>query len=484
MKQRLHVKIAVAVLISTTLISIVSSVWQYATTRRDELDNAHRVLAQLAATVQTSAAIAAYLDNKEIAADVVQGLTKNDIVAVAKLNSVTGLEIFAGTQVTEHAQLAPVIYGLQSPFAEMESVGQLAIIPKHTLIQARAGEAARKQAIIMGLNTFVVAWLVMLVVYRLLIGPINKLSADLSAAAPGKTVAVDIPRGHEHDEIGSLTEDANRLLANAKQLLDAERTMQEELLRHRERLEELVCQRTAELQAETFRAESASRAKSEFLSLMSHELRTPLNAIIGYGQLLEYELQSDGNPERIDDLNRITTASRHLLSIIESVLELSQLEEGDSALSPEEFFVAGLRDELVDLTAPLIAQNNNRLIAECDDVVMLSDRQKLKQILLNLIGNAAKFSKNSDIKLSITTTGNNYVLFAVTDHGIGISEEKLSSLFQPFTQADNSSTREFGGTGLGLYLGKRYAEMLKGSIAVQSRVGAGSTFTVCLPRIN
>ena len=487
MRQRLHIKITAAVLISAAFVAVISSAWQYVTTYGEELDNAQRVLTQLAETVQTTAAIAAYLDNKEIAGDVVHGLTKNNIVAVAELKSVTGLEVSAGSLVTEHTQLTPVTYGLQSPFLEQEQVGQLTIIPRQALIQARADAAAHKQAVIMGVNTFVVALLVMIVVYRLLIRPIKKLSFDLNQAVPGETVTLEFPFGHERDEIGSLTEDANRLLGHAKEILDAERTLQDELLSHRNHLEELVCHRTAELQAETRRAESASKAKSEFLSLISHELRTPLNAIIGYGQLLEYELQSDGNQERIDDLNKITTASNHLLSIIDSVLDLSKVEAGKMELSPEEFSVADLCNELVDLTAPLVAKKGNRLVIERtgDDIVMYSDRQKLKQILLNMISNAAKFSSNSDTKLAIKTDGDrtDYVLFAVTDHGIGISEEKLSTLFQPFTQGDNSSTRQFDGAGLGLYLSNRFAEMLHGSIVVQSREGAGSTFTVCLPRV-
>lgn len=486
MRQRLHIKITGAILMSAAFIALVSSAWQYISTYDEELDHAQLSLTQLAETVQTTAAIACYLDNKEIADDVVYGLAKNDIVAMVRLKSVTGLEVNAGLETEEEQKLTPVVYGLASPFIAQEQVGQLTIIPRQSLIQARASEAAHKQTIIMGLNTFVVALLVMVVVYQLLIRPIKQLSADLSQAMPGETLTIDIPPGHEHDEIGSLTEDANRLLEHAKEILDAERTLQNELLRHREHLEELVSHRTAELQAETQRAESASKAKSEFLSLMSHELRTPLNTILGYGQLLQYDLQSEGDQARAADINNILAASNHLLSIIDSVLSLSQVEAGDMELSLEEFMVGNLLNELVEAATPLAAKNNNHLLVECPacDQVMHSDWQKLKQILLNILSNAGKFSKNSEIKLTIKSDGENaeYVLFSVTDHGIGISEENLTTLFQPFTQGDTSSTRKFEGTGLGLYLSKRLAEILHGSITVQSRVGVGSTFTVCLPR--
>ena len=485
MNRFLHVKITVAVFICTVIIAIVSSLWQYAATYHDEVGNAQLALTQLAETVQTTAAIAAYLDNEEIAHDVVQGLVKNDLVAEVKLKSVTGMEVSAGDVAQGKQQLIPVTYGLSSPFLETEQVGRLTIVPKQALILARASEAAYEQTIIMGVNTFVVALLVMMVVYQLLIRPIKKFSSELSQAVPGDTVALEYQTGHSRDEIGRLTDDANRLLHHAKQKLDEEHALQQELQQHRDHLEDLVHQRTAALLAETQRAEAASKAKSEFLSLMSHELRTPLNAIIGFSQILESELQVYDNPDHLDDVGRIITASNHLLSIINSVLDLSKVEAGKMELSLEEFSVSDLCHELAIITASLVAKNQNNLLLDCADadIVMDSDRQKLKQILLNLLGNAAKFSHDSDIRLLVKMdeAQEGCVLFSVSDSGIGICEEKLRALFQPFIQGDNSTTRQFDGTGLGLYLSKRFAEMLNGTIEVQSREGIGSTFTVRLP---
>ena len=219
---------------------------------------------------------------------------------------------------------------------------------------------------------------------------------------------------------------------------------------------------------------------------MSHELRTPLNAILGYSELLEFDLHSTGNQEQLDDVGKIHTAGNHLLSIINAVLDLSKVDAGKMEVIPNEFLVSDLLDEIVTISVPLMLRNQNNLEVQCSDrnLCMHTDIQKLKQVLLNLLSNAAKFSKHCDITLTVKMGkgSTDDVQFSVSDQGIGIPADKLPALFKPFTQVDGSSTREFEGTGLGLYLTKRFVEILGGAIAVDSREGVGSTFTVSVPK--
>ena len=259
-----------------------------------------------------------------------------------------------------------------------------------------------------------------------------------------------------------------------------------ELRRYRDHLEEVVQRRTADMEAAMQQAEAANKAKTEFLSLMSHELRTPLNAIIGYTQIIAEDLGDSAAPQLTTDLSKVTGAAKHLLSIINSVLDLSRVEAGKLELSLERFDLADVLNETEAMSSPLMQKNNNRLTT-CHDgpaLFLYLDRQKLKQILLNLTSNAAKFARDSEVLLTVQsddTEHGRWVRIAVADKGIGMSESALQRLFQPFSQVDGSTTRKFDGTGLGLYLTKKFVETMGGFITAESKEGEGSTFTVCVP---
>jgi signal transduction histidine kinase len=233
-------------------------------------------------------------------------------------------------------------------------------------------------------------------------------------------------------------------------------------------------------------AEGASRAKSEFLANMSHELRTPLNAIIGYSELLQEEAEDAGNASTVADLQRIQSASRHLLALIDEVLDFSKIEAGRMMLSLEDVAIASLV-QAVEVTARgLVERNGNRLVVDCPADVgsFTADAVKVRQILLNLLSNAGKFTRNGDVHLSVsrqTAVPPGFVEFVVADTGIGISEEQQMRLFRPFVQGDSSTTRRFGGTGLGLVISQRFCTMMGGTIAVESEPGSGSRFAVRLP---
>ncbi len=240
-------------------------------------------------------------------------------------------------------------------------------------------------------------------------------------------------------------------------------------------------------------AERANMAKSQFLANMSHELRTPLNAIIGYAELIiedvNEDAEGDGDAHEhsgeviVEDLERIHSAGNHLLGLINDILDLSKIEAGRTTLYPEEFSLTALVEEITTLVDPLVSSGDNRLVITPirEDVVLKTDRVKFKQILFNLLSNAAKFTSEGTISIKAELTGK-MVVIAVEDTGIGISKDQQKRIFAAFAQADESTTREYGGTGLGLTLCLKLAELLGGSISVDSELGQGSTFWVKIPR--
>ncbi|MDO9412065.1 MAG: response regulator [Pseudolabrys sp.] len=234
-------------------------------------------------------------------------------------------------------------------------------------------------------------------------------------------------------------------------------------------------------------AESASKVKSAFLANMSHELRTPLNAIIGYSELLAEDAGDRGDTAGLADLEKIGAAGRHLLGLINEILDLSKIEAGKMEVYIEKVVLRTMLDDVKSLVAPLIEKNGNALVIDCPDDIgaLRTDLTKLKQCLINLLSNAAKFTKTGTVTLRVSrrddTDGTPHIAFAVQDSGIGMTEEQIGRLFQAFTQADSSTTRNFGGTGLGLTITKHFVAMLGGTINVTSTPGEGSTFTIDLP---
>ncbi len=234
-------------------------------------------------------------------------------------------------------------------------------------------------------------------------------------------------------------------------------------------------------------AESASRVKSAFLANMSHELRTPLNAIIGYSEILSEDAADAGDSAMVADLDKIQAAGKHLLGLINDILDLSKIEAGRMDVYLEQVFLTRMVEEVKTIVGPMMQKNANRFVIDCpvDIGTLRTDVTKLKQSLINLLSNAAKFTKEGTVTLRIARDtlpdGSEAVRFDVKDSGIGMSEEQMGRLFQAFTQADSSTTRNFGGTGLGLTITKHFAAMLGGSISVASQPGTGSTFTIELP---
>ncbi|NNJ11184.1 PAS domain S-box protein [Chloroflexales bacterium ZM16-3] len=245
-----------------------------------------------------------------------------------------------------------------------------------------------------------------------------------------------------------------------------------------------------ELQRARDAAEAASRAKSTFLANMSHELRTPLNAIIGYSEML-IEDAADVNHESLEsDLQRIHRAGAHLLGLISDILDISKIEAGKMDLHYEYFTLAPMLSDVEITVAPLAAQNGNRFEIHYtgEPASLFADPVRVRQILVNLLGNACKFTEHGTITLRVYTIADpssqivgSSIIFEVADTGIGMTPDQLARLFQPFTQADDSTTRKYGGTGLGLALTRHFCQMMGGAVEVTSAAGEGSMFTVSLP---
>jgi signal transduction histidine kinase len=233
-------------------------------------------------------------------------------------------------------------------------------------------------------------------------------------------------------------------------------------------------------------AEEADRTKSQFLATMSHELRTPLNAIIGYSEMLQEEARDRGQEDFVPDLEKIHASARHLLALINDILDLSKIEAGKMDLHLETFDLPGLVQDVAGTVLPLVQKNGNTLQVQCaaDLGRMHADITRVRQCLFNLLGNACKFTQQGTITLQVErhqAAGRDWMRFRVSDTGIGMTPEQMQKLFQAFSQADSSTTRKYGGTGLGLAITQKLCRRMGGDVSVESEVGKGSTFTLTIP---
>lgn len=303
----------------------------------------------------------------------------------------------------------------------------------------------------------------------------------LSAFASQAAIAIENSRLYlrleavakaREEELLALVEERTKNLAQA--LLEMENSRKEA-----ERQREI-----AELAMAS--AEDANLAKSQFLANMSHELRTPLNAIIGYSEIMMEEAPDLNSAEMLSDLRKIHSAAKHLLNIIDDILDLSKIESGRMEFYLENFELQKLIFEITSVIEPLATKNNNELRINCapDLGGMRADLTRIRQILFNLLSNACKFTEKGVVTLSVDRedlNGVEWIEFRVSDSGIGMTPLQLRKLFQPFVQADATTTRKFGGTGLGLVISRKFCQMMGGDISVESAENMGSTFIVRLP---
>ncbi len=263
----------------------------------------------------------------------------------------------------------------------------------------------------------------------------------------------------------------------------------ERLVQYRQHLEEMVERRTAELaqknlelQQANIRLQEVDRLKSVFLASMSHELRTPLNSVIGFSSIMLQGLAGELNEEQRKQLTIIKRSAYHLLNLINDVLDISKIEAGKVELSPEDIKLDELVKEVAEAFLPQAKEKNLELITEVPQgIVLHHDKRRVKQVLMNLVSNAIKFTYKGSVKIAAKVAGDGYVEMSVSDTGIGIKEEDMYKLFEPFQQIDTSLTKKHEGTGLGLYLSRKLADLLRGKISAESQYGQGSQFMFTLP---
>lgn len=285
-----------------------------------------------------------------------------------------------------------------------------------------------------------------------LMGPVMLMDKQLGQIASGDfSKRVEVPN---RDELGTLADNLNRMNNELRDLYQ--------------------------------QIEVASRHKSDFLASMSHELRTPLNAIIGYSEMLAEDAEDRDQKDFIPDLQKIRASGKHLLELINGILDLSKIEAGKVELFPETFNVNALIGEVASTVQTLIEKNSNVIAINCDDNLgsMFADITKVRQILFNLLSNACKFTELGTITLDAVqdySEGAHRLSVSVIDTGIGMTAQQMDKLFQPFSQADIQTARKYGGTGLGLAITRQYCEMMGGDIRVKSEFGRGTAFTIRLP---
>jgi len=336
----------------------------------------------------------------------------------------------------------------------------------------------------------VFAWLVASKLQILVSGPILHLEETMRSVSIDKNYGARAVKSYG-DEIGRLIDGFNTMLSEIQHRDKALQRANDDLKTRTQELEEEIIHRKQtqeELLKAKHSAEEANRAKSAFLANMSHELRTPLNAIIGYSEMLEEEARDSGAEENVRDLQRIQTAGKHLLTLINDVLDLSKIEAGKMTLHLETFDLQPVIEGIITTLQPAAEKNSNKIAVEVSENLrtMHADVTKVRQILFNLMSNACKFTDHGTITLHVErhlSEGSEWILFKVTDTGIGMTVEQQWNLFQDFAQADNSISRKYGGTGLGLAISARFAQMMNGHIRVESQVGEGSSFAVDLPAV-
>lgn len=375
----------------------------------------------------------------------------------------------------------------EAAIAPIRGMGGRASLASDKLAGERAAHGLRRLIIdsFVLVATLAIGAIMFWTVLARIIRPLERITVAMTTLAAGDESVV-VPATQRRGEIGDMARAVQVFKETVERQTREVFQINKNLQELNENLESVVKDRTAEAEAARDEAIEANLAKSNFLANMSHELRTPLNAIIGYSEILHEEAQDLGHEDYLPDLAKIQSAGRHLLSLINDVLDISKIEAGMIDIYLEEFDITETVQDVAVTVGPLVEQNGNKLDVVCpqDIGAMHSDLIKVRQSLINILSNACKFTQNGTITLSVSRESRDqaeWISFAISDAGIGMTKDQVEKVFGAFTQADSSTTRQFGGTGLGLAITRTFCNLLGGDISATSEPGEGSTFTILLP---
>ena len=385
----------------------------------------------------------------------------------------------SGEKAALSAQLQERLVG-QLSMASQAMVSQASRLSEMKVLEIEAAqERAALSIMLLVVVMVVVLGVDAMLMARSILRPVKELQKGTDIIGAGN---LDYRAGTSAtDEIGQLSRAFDQMTERLKAVTVSRDELRKEV-RERKRAEEALEERSAELAIAKERAEAADRLKSAFLATMSHELRTPLNSIIGFTGIVLQGLAGPLNDEQTKQLNMVRTSGRHLLALINDVLDLSKIEAGEVEIVKEEFAVPGVIDKVVETVSPLAGQKGLELAVTLSPEVgqIYSDRRRVEQILLNLVNNAVKFTERGRVRIEGAIV-DEYLQVSVEDTGIGIKPEDMGTLFQTFRQIQTVSTRDHEGTGLGLSICKKLVTMLGGEIWAESEWGVGSTFAFTLP---
>jgi signal transduction histidine kinase len=483
-KLSIKTKIKGIVLVSTALAVLLSSIsfswlaWQ--SLRHSTMLDATK----LATAIGNNCTAALLFHDAKSAKEIIDALASDDRILEATVSQQNGQELTRYTRSNQNKRHIPsahkgentyfgsgFLYISRDIYMDKERIGNIYILMELSSLEILFTKVVLIMAAIAAF-ALICAYFVTAHLQALVSKPILDLAQIVRSIAKHKNYSIRAPKTSQ-DEVGDLIDGFNEMIEQIRVRDDALRQHSIEVSTINEQLSTAIV-----------KAEQANKAKSEFLAKMSHEFRTPLNAIIGYSELIKEEMESE--TENIEDLDRIHTAAQHLLSLVNDILDISKIEAGKMELHIETFDIRKMIEDVLNTVRNQVEKNRNHLILECPDTpgAMTSDPVKFKQILLNLLGNSAKFTHSGKVMLEVSRNGGrgaDWIQVRVKDTGIGISPEDQKKLFQIFSQADGSTTRKYGGTGLGLAITKRFATMLGGDILVESSLGKGSIFELRLP---
>jgi len=486
--KRLDTLIFMIMALSALALSLLFSVIVYFFSQNQAKEESRALADNLSSALNATAMAAAYSGNQAVAQDVINGLLSNKAIFEVTLQAFAddNSDGFSLTQTAGGAGRADesLDFALHDPFAD-GAIGKLTIVTNANWIQEKARKSAAGAIVALCFIVFTSCFAAAQIIRLLVSKPLVDSVRHLGDIKPGDATKLALPKRLKYNEIGALIKGFNELFERLNDAISAERSL-------RQNMEE-VSERLAQAKLE---AEQATEAKSNFLAVMSHEIRTPMNSILGFLELAIEDGKLNQNPQYKDTHRHLQIAfnsAQYLLQLINDILDVSKIESGKLQLEAQPFNLRMLLEDIRDLMEIKAREKRLQLNVSTPEnlpALHLGDAYRLRQILLNLVGNAIKFTQEGKVELAISQSEQqaqqNQVTFAVHDTGIGIAEDKIAHILEPFTQVDASITRQFGGTGLGTTISNQLINLMDGELQVKSELGKGSCFyfTITLPVAN